>query len=231
MPRSTSRSTQTTFSCMCGTEWATTVYHAINITLEPDLLYALLEGTLNASSCPNCGRKIASALPFVYHDMKRGLFAYVHPQSDLPEDERDALLERLRRVYTTAVVESERISPSTSSQRGRRPSPSRPRDAGGVPPAVSEPDVPPMQVIFGVDRLVALVESLLEPEERLGRVALTTHSADAAERRRLVGVARRMASEFGCQVDTEEGSGQFTVWLFGPRARVGTLVKMLHGAS
>ncbi|GAC1447098.1 MAG: hypothetical protein PVSMB4_01450 [Ktedonobacterales bacterium] len=231
MPRSTSRFTETTFACTCGTEWATTVHHAVNITLEPELLYALLEGTLNASSCPNCGRKVASALPFVYHDMKRGLFAYVHPQAGLPEEERDALLEQLRRVYTTAVMESERISPPRSSHRTRRPSPSRPRDASELPPGVSEPDVPPMQVIFGTDRLVALVESLLEPEERLGRVALTTRSQDATERRRLLGVAQRMAAEFGCQVDSEEGASQLTVWLYGPRARVGTLVTMLHGAS
>jgi hypothetical protein len=226
------RSTEVSVTCACGAQFSSTIHHAVNVTLEPQLLYELLGGTLNVATCPNCGRKIASGLPFIYHDLKRGLFAYVHPNSELPAEERERMLDDLRRVYSQAVEESERISPTIQPPAPpRRATASRPREAADVPRAVREPEAPPMQVIFGMDRLVALVESLLEPEERLGRIALTTQSQDAGERDRLLGVARRMASGLGCQVESEDADGTFTVWLYGPRGRVSQLVKLLHAAS
>src|SRR5262249_2694291 len=101
------RSTEMRFACPCGTTFAATHHQVVNVTLEPPLLYPLLEGTLNVAVCPNCGRKAESAQPFFYHDMKRGLFAYVHPDTDLPQQDREILLQHLRRVYSTAVAESE----------------------------------------------------------------------------------------------------------------------------
>jgi hypothetical protein len=85
-----------------------------------------------------------------------------------------------------------------------------------------------MQVIFGTDRLVALVESLLEPEERLGHIALHTDSQDPTARERFVSVAGRMASEMGCEMDAEERAGRYVIDIYGPRSRIGQLVSMLH---
>jgi hypothetical protein len=225
------RSTEWPFICDCGREFTSTVYHAVNITLHPQLLYALLAGKLNVATCPNCGRKMASPLPFVYHDMQRGLFAYVHPSTQLEEDQRDQLIERLRDVYAQAVEESAHLRPPRSPSRPHRSTPSRPRETADRPSPVTEPEAPPMQVIFGVDRLVALVESLLEPEERLGRIALTTRSPDISERKHLVAVASQMADQLECLVETGERSGTYTVEVYGPRRQIGTLVKMLHSAS
>ena len=219
------RSVDVKYTCDCGTEFPSTVHHAVNVTLEPRLLYALLAGKLNVATCPNCGRQIVSDLPFVYHDMKRGLFAYVHPDGDLPEEDRDQILEELRRVYTHAVQESERVRPPRPSSRPRRTPPLR--DSDRVP-GVREPDAPPMQVIFGTDRLVALVESLLEPEERLGHIALHTDSQDPAARERFVSVAGRMAAEMGCEMDAVERAGRYIIDIYGPRSRIGQLVSMLH---
>jgi CpXC protein len=224
------RSTEWPFACDCGCEFTSTIYHAVNITLQPQLLYTLLAGKLNVAACPNCGRTVASPLPFVYHDMQRGLFAYVHPSASLDEEEREHLLEQLRMVYADAVEESAHLRPQSSS-RPRRSSPSRPRDTAGLPPAVIEPDAPPMQVIFGVDRLVSLVDSLLEPAERLGRVALTTHSQSASERGRLLMVARQMAEQLDCQIETDERAGTYTVGIFGPRSQISKLMNILHSAS
>src|SRR5579885_3060815 len=97
------------FTCACGTEFTTTVYEAVNVTLEPQLLYTLLVGLLNVATCPNCGRRAAVARPFLYHDVARGLFAYVHPRADLPEERRAQLLAQLRRAYSIAVEESARL--------------------------------------------------------------------------------------------------------------------------
>ena len=172
----TLRSEHYTFTCECGTQFDGAVYHRINVTLEPKLLYTLLAGRLNVATCPNCGRIFASPLPFLYHDLKRGLFAYVHPGA--------------------------------------------------------EPETPPMQVIFGLDRLVHLVESLLEPGERLGQVALATRSQAQAERDRLLSIGRQFADKLPlCQVDASDAGGVFTVRVYGPRAQVGQLVHLLAQSS
>jgi hypothetical protein len=163
--------------------------------------------------------------------MRRGLFAYVHPRSDVPEEEREALLEQLRRVYTLAVEESERV---TQRQHGSTEYPkltvrkSRPYDdiASKI-----EPDAPPMQVIFGVDRLVTLVDSLLEPSEKLGKVALSTQKSGVRERERLRTIAQNMAEQMGCFVETQDEAEGYTVWLYGPRNRIDVLVHALNMPS
>lgn len=225
------RSADVSYVCDCGREFTATVHHAVNVTLEPHLLYALLAGKLNVATCPNCGRQITSELPFIYHDMKRGLFAYVHPNKDLEDEDRQQMLTQLQRVYTQAVRQSERMSPP-------RPAQGRPRSHADHEPGaarqshgVMEPETPPMQVIFGVDQLVALVESLLEPEERLGHIALNTRSHDPVARERFLSVAGRLAQQAGCQVETAERSGALVVDIYGPRSRIGQLVTILQSAS
>src|SRR5215831_3868314 len=222
------RSSEVTFTCACGTSFPSTVHQAVNITLEPALLYRLLSGNLNIATCPNCGRTSNSGQPFVYHDMKRGLFAYVLPRADVSDEEREALLTQLRHVYSRAVQESERI---TAAQRRPVDLP-RPTVRRRTPQddlrAQIEPDAPPMQVIFGVDRLVTLVDSLLEPEERLGKVALTTRSGQSADRERLAAVARRMAAQTQCQITIEDEPDEFTVWLYGPKSRTNAIARALN---
>lgn len=221
------RSSELMLTCPCGTEFAGTLHAAVNVTLEPLLLYELLAGTLNTAVCPNCGRRAAPAQAFIYHDMRRGLLAYVHPAEQVSEEERDALLATLRRNYALAARESERLRPprqgsiSGTQPRVRRRSP-------GEDLARIEPETPPMQVIFGLSNLVALVESLLEPEERLGRVALSTRSADPTERARLLAIARRMADDLECLVDVEDSPSEYAVWVYGPRARTDVLAKALR---
>lgn len=215
------------YTCECGTEYTSPVYQTVNVTLEPHLLYQLLAGLLNVAVCPNCGRKTAAALPFVYHDMARGLFAYVHPDADAPEETRERLLERLREVYDEAVVESERIL--AQRQRGAFPGAGAPkpnvrrRTPGDDLAARLEPDTPPMQVIFGVENLIALIDSLLEPDERLGRAALSARSAESAARERILTLARALADRLDLQMETEGAGRDFTVWLYGPRSRVSLL--------
>ncbi|HET9979600.1 MAG TPA: CpXC domain-containing protein [Ktedonobacterales bacterium] len=226
-----------TFQCPCGESFDTNIYSTVNVTMEPELLYRLLAGTLNVATCPNCGRKAASAQPFIYHDMARGLFAYVHPDADLPDDDREELLERLRSVYDQAVAESERLTqPSAGSGSGLH---------GAVEPRVRRhlphedalkrlsPDAPPMQVIFGIEDLTALVESLLDAEEKLGRVTLSTKASGEAERRRLLSVATRLAEQAHCLVEVEDLSGEYSVHIYGSRARIrqlGDALKLLNQA-
>src|SRR5487761_1925890 len=225
------RSSTMTFTCECGATFTSTIYQTVNVTLEPHLLYRLLAGSLNVATCPNCGREIESDLPFIYHDMRRGLFAYAHPNADASDEERERLLDRLRQVYDEAVDASARILAEERAQGATPTTPPamrvRRRSPGEDLSAQLEPDAPPMQVIFGREQLVALVDSLLEPEERLGRVALSARSAGARERERILSIAERLASQFDLQVETEGQSADFTVWIYGPRERVSLLAAHL----
>ncbi|HZC05432.1 MAG TPA: CpXC domain-containing protein [Ktedonobacterales bacterium] len=226
------RSSTITSTCECGTAFTSTMYQTVNVTLEPQLLYRLLAGSLNVAVCPNCGRKIESDLPFIYHDMRRGLFAYAHPNAEASDEERDRLLERLRQVYDEAVDASERILAEERSSQTAQPAPRltvRRRSPGEDLTAQLEPNAPPMQVIFGREQLVALVDSLLEPEERLGRVALSARGAGEQERTRAISIAERIASQFDLQVETEGEGSDFTVWLYGSRAQISALATHLKG--
>ena len=221
------RSSMIRYTCECGTEFTSPVYQTVNVTIEPHLLYQLLAGLLNVAVCPNCGRKTSAALPFVYHDMTRGLFAYVHPDAEATEEIRDRLLERLRAVYDSAVAESDRILSQRQRAPGSRvmkPQPSVHRNTPGDELAARlEPDTPPMQVIFGMENLIALVDSLLEPGERLGRAALSVQGTEPAARERILVLAGALADRLDLQIETEGAGRDLTVWLYGPRSRVSLL--------
>jgi hypothetical protein len=224
------RSTEVTFTCPCSTEFTATMYQVVNVTLEPRLLYRLLEGTLNVAVCPNCGRAAEAGQGFFYHDIGRGLFAYVHPSEELPEEERDALLAKLRAAYSVAVEESERIERQRARTSGAAEQPKltvrRTQPYGDIA-ARLEPEAPPMQVIFGAAQLVTLVDSLLEPEEKLGRVALSTRSADEATREHLLRIGGEMAAQMDCDARTEIDGDEYTVWIYGPRARTDAISRAL----
>jgi hypothetical protein len=226
-----SRSVETTLTCACGSTFAATIHHTVNITLEPQLLYQLLAGRLNVFTCPNCGREASSAQPFIFHDMKRGLFAYVSPNAAATDGDRERLLAQLREVYSQAVEASERLTRSAPDDAPPQQPTVRRRTAYDDLQAQIEPEAPPMQVIFGVDRLTALVESLLEPEERLGRVTLTTRDESTDERQRLAQVARRMADQMACQVAIDEEPDLYSVTIYGPRARTAQIAQALNMPS
>ncbi len=224
------RSSTMTYTCECGTNFTSTLYQTVNVTLEPQLLYRLLAGSLNVAVCPNCGRKTESDLPFIYHDMRHGFFAYAHPNAEASDEEREGVLERLRQIYDEAVETSERILAEERASKTAQPTPRltvRRRSPSEDLAAQLEPNAPPMQIIFGREQLVALVDSLLEPEERLGRLALSARGAGPQERERVESIAERLASQFDLQIETEGQGGDFTVWVYGPRERVSALAAHL----
>ena len=226
-----SRSIAYQFTCACGTSFTTPVYEAVNVTLEPQLLYTLLAGLLNVATCPNCGRRAAIARPFLYHDVARGLFAYVHPRADLPEEQRERLLQHLRQAYAVAVEQSvalQRQNPSAASAGAD----DAPEDEDEALELLADDeaamgDAPPLQVIFGADQLCELINSLLSPEERLGKLALSSKSKQEGERQRLLTIASEMARQMNCQVEIEEEPGEYTVWLYGPRRAIGAIMREL----
>lgn len=209
-----SRSITHTLTCACGEVLNHTIYEYVNVASDPQLRYIVLAGLLNVACCPNCGRKAAIARPFIYSDPEHDLLAYVHPRNDAPEEARLLILERLRNVY-------ERIAGN--------------EDAPGSPISEETAEqimaMPPLQVVFGIDQLHELINATLPPEERLGKLALNTKSQAEAERGQMLDIARKLASEMGCQIEIEDLEDEYTVWIYGPRRRIGALMRELAHAN
>jgi hypothetical protein len=209
-----SRSTTHTFTCPCGEVFNHTIYEYVNVTNDPQLQYTVLAGLLNVATCPKCGRKAAIGRPFIYSDPEHRLLAYVHPRNDAPEEARLLILEKLRSVYENIVYDTEQPSKQVGES---------------VSEASAEQIMatPALQVVFGIDQLHEVINASLDQDERLGKLALSTKSSVEAERGQMLDITRKLASEMGCQVEVEDLDDEYTVWVFGPRRRIGALMREL----
>lgn len=209
-----SRSITHTFTCPCGQVFTSQAYEYINVAKDPQLRYVVLAGLINVATCPNCGRRAAVATPFIYSDPAYNLLAYVHPRSDAPEDARLIILEKLRSVYMD-VSRLREPGDEVSGDSVVSITPSEPKE------------MPPLQVVFGIDQLGELINGVLSPEEKMGRIAMNTQSRNEAERGQFHDIARKLASEMGCCIEVEDLPDEYTVWFYGSRRQVGALMREL----
>ncbi len=208
-----SRSMRYSFTCPCGTVFESQIYESVNIAQQPELQYTVLAGLLNVSSCPNCGRRAAIGRPFIYSDPIHNLLAYVHPRGDAPDEARQLILEKLQEVYTNIVEYDPEQMPT---------------DTTGTAASTRQiANTPPLQVVFGIDQLGELINAYLPQDERLSRLALSTHSHEEPERAQMLVIARKLASEMRCQVEVEDLPDEYTVWVYGSRRQVAALMREL----
>jgi hypothetical protein len=208
-----SRSQTHTFTCPCGTTFPTITYEYVNTAQDPQLRYTILSGMLNVATCPNCGRRAATSNPFIYSDPEHNLLAYVHPRSDAPEEARMLVLEQLRSVYVDLTQEQEEYNEGLGGTKASA--------------TIQAQDLPPLQVIFGMEQLNAVINAVLNPDERLGRLALSTQSRSVPERGQFLDIVRKLASEMNCGVEVEDLPDEYTVWVFGSRRQIGALMREL----
>ncbi len=209
-----SRSTNYSLTCPCGEVFDSPVYEYVNVSTDPQLLYTVLAGLLNVSVCPACGRRSAISRPFIFSDSAQNLLAYVYPRNDVPEEARLMILDKLSDVYTSVVGSN---GEHDNQENGD----------GIIPLPDQNQEIPPLQVVFGIDQLQSLINAVLSQQERLGRIALNTFSRDSAERGQLLHIARKLAREMQLQVEVEELSDEYTVWLFGSRRQIGAIMREL----
>jgi CpXC protein len=221
-----SRSTQCTLTCPCGEVFTSPIYEYVNVAKDPQLQYTVLAGLLNVCTCPACGRRAATSRPFIYSDPAHNLLAYVHPRSDAPEEARLLILEKLRNVYMSVVGENEQQA-SHSQSNGTHGNGNGNLTTTPESDLATESEIPPLQVIFGLEQLNAVINAVLSQDERLGRLALNTHSRSDAERGQLLDIARKLAQEMKCQVEVEDLPDEYTVWLYGSRRQIGALMREL----
>jgi hypothetical protein len=213
-----SRSTTQSFTCPCGQVFSYQSYEYVNVATDPSLRYVVLAGLLNVAICPFCGRRAEMPIPFLYSDPAHHLLAYVHPNPDTPEEARFLILEQLRATYHHIV--------STQDKD--------PTKNGGLAILLSADEarsLPSLKVLFGLDQLVDVINADLEPEERMGKLALNTQSRDEAERNQFLLITRKLATEMGCCLDVEDLPDEYTLWLYGSRRQIGALMRALAPRS
>ncbi len=231
-----SRSINQTFTCPCGEVFDSPIYEYVNVAQDPQLRYVVLAGLLNVPMCPNCGKKAAVMTPFIYSDPAHNLLAYVHPRSDAPDEARNMILEQLRSVYVSVQSQEQEEEQEEQKEQEEQEEQDALSDEeidqlldgkNGASDRQAVNDLPPLQVVFGFDQLHMLINGVLEPEERLGRLALSTQSRNSAERGQFLHIARKLASEMDCLYEVEDLEDEYTVWLYGSRRRIGALMREL----
>jgi hypothetical protein len=192
----------------------------VNVAEDPLLRYVVLAGLVNVALCPNCGRRAAFATPFIYSDPTYGLLAYVHSRPNIPEEARLLILEKLRTTYKDIVatqVQGEGCKDGDSVNGGR---------AVALSPSQAS-QFPPLKVLFSLEKLADIINGVLSPEERLGKLALHTQSRSEAARGQFLDIMRKFAAEMGCFIEVEDLPGEYTVWLYGSRCQIGAIMRVL----
>lgn len=67
---------------ICNGKQEAKIYASVNVTVDPSLKEAVLQGKINWVQCKNCGTSNFIPIEFVYHDMdKRFMVIFKHPYS------------------------------------------------------------------------------------------------------------------------------------------------------
>ena len=206
-----------TYTCPCGQVVTGLIYEYVNVAQDVRLRYIVLSGLLNVATCPLCGRRTAVSRPFIYSDPQYNFLAYVHPRADAPKEARQIILERLRSVYVD-INSTQATHNNCADEEGDR--------TVTITPMQAE-EMPPLNVVFGLDRLHSLLNAVLDPDDRPGKLALSTHSSDTAERAQILVITRKLASEMACSVKVKDQPDEYTVWLYGSRRQIGSLMRSL----
>src|SRR5256886_7832661 len=114
-----SHSTKYVITCPCGMVFHSRIYEYVNTRQDPQLRYAVLAGSLNVSTCPNCGRRAMHVPPFIYSDPEHCLLVYVDPYSDISEEAQRLTLQKLRAVHQAGGIEVNYRFPHDEKARSR----------------------------------------------------------------------------------------------------------------
>ncbi len=87
------------FRCpSCGKEEKKEIYQSVNVTANPELKDKVLKRTINAISCPACGKNYTIDEPLLYHDMDKKVMIYYYPKK--METQRKELEEELKKTMS-----------------------------------------------------------------------------------------------------------------------------------
>ena len=175
--------------CPCGRHFRRALYHALDVTQQPGLRYAVLAQVLNVVQCPSCERTARVNLPFLYEDAARGHFLYVCPQE--AEEQAGQLRGQLVRLMSAL---EERVG--------------------------AREDLQPPALLFGLERLVALVRAELSDDEQPATISFDVRPGIKTERAARA-LAGRVALRTNGYVHSWREGGRLHLQILGPRAKLG----------
>jgi hypothetical protein len=145
----------------CNTPFQTQIFTIVDVTQQPELKNALLNGQLNVAVCPNCQMTTMLGTPLIYHDAsKQLLLAYIPQELNLSQDQE----ERLIGDTTSAIMQT--LPPDTS--QGYLFTPRRVMSLASLIDSVLEADGIPREVLEQQRKRVELISTLAAalPEEQ-----------------------------------------------------------------
>lgn len=96
---------QETIACkQCGHEQEFTIWHSINVTLNPELKEQLLTGQLTTFTCEACGTRAEVVWSLLYHDMEGELMVHVRLDDEPEETPDQDPVEDFMRTFTLRTV-------------------------------------------------------------------------------------------------------------------------------
>ncbi len=179
--------------------------------------------TTHTFTCP-CG-KVFTYQQYEYvnvaeDDPAYDLLAYVHPRPNIPDEARLLILEKLRTTYKDIVAAQVHQEGDENGERVN----------GGRVVALSPSqasEFPPLKVLFGLEQLADVINGVLSPEERLGKLVLHTQSRSEAARGQFLDIMRKFATEMGCFIEVEDLPDEYSVCLYGSRRQIGAIMRAL----
>ncbi len=100
----------TTVTCpSCRMSYSAAVINVIDVGKNPRLKTALLQGQVNAGTCPQCGTTGILNIPFVYHDPEKELLFCLVPQElGMREAERQRVIGEMSRAVMNSLPTEQR---------------------------------------------------------------------------------------------------------------------------
>jgi hypothetical protein len=145
----------------CNTPFQTQIFTIVDVTQQPELKQALLNGQLNVAVCPNCQMTTMLGTPLIYHDAsKELLLAYVPQELNLNQEQE----ERLIGDTTSAIMQTL----PQDTPRGYLFTPRRVMSLASLIDSVLEADGIPREVLEQQRKRVELISTLAAalPEEQ-----------------------------------------------------------------
>jgi hypothetical protein len=157
----------------CNTPFQTQIFTIVDVTRQPELKQALLNGQLNVAVCPNCQMATMLGTPLIYHDAsKQLLLAYVPQELNLSQEQEEHLIGDA----TSAIMQTL----PQDTPRGHLFTPRRVMSLASLIDSVLEADGIPREVLEQQRKRVELISTLAAalPEEQEFNRLVEEHRAE-----------------------------------------------------
>lgn len=139
----------------CNSQFQSQLFTIVDVTQQPELKNALLNGQLNVAVCPNCNFSMMLGAPLVYHDLEKKLcLVYIPQELNLSAEQEEKLIGD----HTSILMQT--LPPD--APRGHLLTPKRMMSLGSLVDTVLEADGIPREVLEQQRKRVELISQFAE---------------------------------------------------------------------